>query len=191
MLAAEWRQASVFNADTKTMQRMAPRLQRLLVVESNPAAARLLADLMKEMGTRQAVVTSRTDAALNKCEDFDPQLILIDFSGPDFDGLDFTRRLRRSAFSCRQAPVIMVTAEATAGAIVGARNAGVHEFLRKPYTAGDLFRRVENVTLKPRPWIEAVMYVGPDRRRFNSGEFAGSKKRRSDAFQAQVDSKAG
>src|SRR5215217_8938999 len=59
-------------------------------------------------------------------------------------------------------------------------DAGVHEFLRKPFTSGDLLKRVENVALKPRTWIEAVGYVGPDRRRFNSGEYSGPTKRKSD-----------
>jgi hypothetical protein len=80
----------------------------------------------------------------------------------------------------------MVTAEATALTIRGARDAGVHEFLRKPFTTGDLFKRVENVALKPRPWVEAVGYVGPDRRRFNSGEYSGSRKRRGDANAGSV-----
>jgi DNA-binding response OmpR family regulator len=181
----------VFNADSKTLQRVGLAIQRVLVVDPTPAAARMLSDLVKEMGARQVVTASRTDAALNICPDLDPQLVLLEFAGPELDGLEFTRSLRRSHMAARMAPVIMVTAEATAGSIIAARNSGVHEFLRKPYTAGDLYRRVENVALKSRPWIEAVMYVGPDRRRFNSGEFAGSKKRRSDAFQAQVDAKAG
>jgi CheY-like chemotaxis protein len=181
----------VFTADSKTLHKMAPALQRVLVVDPNPAAARLLADLMKEMGARQTLVAARTELALAMCQDAEPGMILVEYAGPELDGLEFTRQLRRSPFACRQAPVIMVTAEATASSIVGARNAGVHEFLRKPYTAGDLFRRVENVTLKPRPWIEAVMYVGPDRRRFNSGEFAGSKKRRSDAYLAESAGRAG
>jgi hypothetical protein len=58
----------------------------------------------------------------------------------------------------------------------------VHEFLRKPFTGRDLFKRVENVTLRSRLWIEAKMYVGPDRRRFNSAAegYEGPKKRRSD-----------
>jgi hypothetical protein len=85
----------------------------------------------------------------------------------------------------------MVTAEATPSSIGGARNSGVHEFLRKPYTAGDLFRRVENVVLKPRDWIEAQMYVGPDRRRFNSEDYGGSKKRRADAAKAAEMAQAG
>jgi DNA-binding response OmpR family regulator len=82
--------------------------------------------------------------------------------------------------ACRQAPVIMVTAEATAAAIVGSRNAGAHEFLRKPFTTKDLMRRLEAVFLRHRDWIEAINYVGPDRRRFNSGEYQGPRKRQSD-----------
>jgi hypothetical protein len=37
------------------------------------------------------------------------------------------------------------------------------------------------VTLKPRDWIEAVAYVGPDRRRFNSADYKGPRKRKADA----------
>src|SRR5690606_2302087 len=66
----------------------------------------------------------------------------------------------------------------------GARDAGIHEFMVKPFTAGDLLRRVANVTLKPRDWIEAVNYVGPDRRRFNSGEYKGPQKRKADLARA-------
>ena len=103
-----------------------------------------------------------------------------ELNGPEVDGVEFSRLLRRSDLPCRQAPIIMVTATATAGAILSARDAGVHEFLRKPYTAKDLLRRLEAVTLHPRDWIEAVEYVGPDRRRFNSGDYSGPLKRRSD-----------
>ena len=37
------------------------------------------------------------------------------------------------------------------------------------------------MTLKSRDWVEAVRYIGPDRRRFNSGDYAGPRKRKSDA----------
>ena len=171
----------MFNADPKALQRIAASLQRALVMDSTPGSARLAAELLKDMGARHIAIAARTDKALAIVQEFEPQLILTEFLGPDLDGLEFTRLLRRSGCTARQAPVIMVTAEATAASILGARNAGVHEFLRKPYTAGDLFKRVEHVLLKPRPWIQAQAYVGPDRRRFNAGEFEGAKKRRSDA----------
>lgn len=176
----------MFNADPKTLQRIAPFVRRAMVVDPNVGSVRLLSDLLKELGAFQVAVAARTDRALELAKEFEPQLILTEFSGPDLDGLEITRQLRRSQLPARQAPVIMITSEATPSAIIGARNSGVHEFLRKPYTAGDLFRRIENVVLKPRPWIEAVMYVGPDRRRFNSGEYAGSKKRHSDAFRPRL-----
>jgi hypothetical protein len=53
--------------------------------------------------------------------------------------------------------------------------------MRKPFTIKDLERRLEAVTLKPRDWVEAVQYVGPDRRRFNSAEYKGPRKRKADA----------
>lgn len=174
----------MFNADPKVMQRIAAKMQRVLVIDPSSGAARLLGDLLKDMGARQALTAANGAQALALASTFEPELIVTELVGPQLDGLDFTRKLRRSALACRQAPVIVVTIEATAESILAARNAGMHEFLRKPFTAGDIYRRVENVILKPRPWIEAQMYVGPDRRRFNSGEFAGASKRRSDAAPA-------
>ena len=141
-------------------------------------------------GARQIATVMRGERALAAMMEFEPQIILTERVGPGFDGLEFTRQLRRSPTVARQSPVFMITAVATAASILGARNAGVHEFLRKPYTAGDLFKRVENVVLKPRDWIDAQMYVGPDRRRFNSCEFSGSKKRRSDAAIAAAEAQA-
>ena len=114
------------------------------------------------------------------CKNFEPQVIFTELTGKDLDGLNLVRTLRRSTLSCRQAPVIVVTTEATAAAIVASRNAGGHEFLRKPFTTKDLVRRLEAVCLRSRDWIEAINYIGPDRRRFNSGDYQGPRKRQSD-----------
>src|SRR5205814_7862660 len=48
------------------------------------------------------------------------------------------------------------------------------------HVALPILRRLEAVALRQRDWVEAVNYVGPDRRRFNSGDYQGSLKRRSD-----------
>lgn len=173
--------ASVFNADPKIISRMAPHLQRVLVVDSQPAATKLLQDLLRSLVTCQVFSASSDAKAIQAARAVDPQIIFLEHSGPEIDGARLARALRRSDLSCRKAPIIMVTGEATAQAILGARDAGVHEFLRKPYTIKDLVRRLEAVALKPRDWVEAVHYVGPDRRRFNSGEYAGPRKRRSDS----------
>jgi len=183
----------VFAVDHRLLTRLEPVTKRVLVVDPNPHAARILVDLMKALGAREVAVEPTGARALATAAALEPGIVFTERSGPDLDGEELARRLRRSDLACRRAPIIMVTAEATASTILGARDAGVHEFLRKPFTTADLQRRIENVALKPRDWIEAVEYVGPDRRRFNSGEYTGPAKRRSDraasAAEALADAK--
>ncbi|MFW2344729.1 MAG: response regulator, partial [Brevundimonas mediterranea] len=146
----------MFTADARTLSRLEPAVRRIVIVEPNAASARLLSDIMKGLGAREVYTESDEERALELLRDVEPGVIFTERSGEALNGETLTRRVRRSSMSCRMAPVIMVTGEATAAAIKGARDAGVHEFLRKPYTTGDLFKRVENVALKSRPWVEAV-----------------------------------
>lgn len=170
----------MYAADPKMMARIEPLVRRVMIVDANLTAAKLLADLMKGMGARELLFEQDEKRAVALAKDFEPNLIFVERSGPRLDGEAFARRIRRSDLGCRRAPIIMVTAEATATNIKGARDAGIHEFMVKPFTVGDLLRRVANVTLKPRDWVEAVGYIGPDRRRFNSGEYKGPQKRKAD-----------
>ena len=170
----------MFAADAKTLNRIEPVVRRVLIADPNTAAARLLVDIMKSLGAREVVTESDESRVLDHAREMEPGLIFTERNGPRLDGERLAKSIRRSNLACRRAPIIMMTADATATSIKGARDSGIHEFLRKPFTSADLFRRVENVALKPRDWIEAVGYVGPDRRRFNSGEYAGPQKRKAD-----------
>lgn len=172
----------MFNDDRKLIERMAPALKRVLIIDPSAAGSRMLADLMRSLTHCQVWVAPTAGKAMELLKGVDPQIIFIEHAARGgVDGIEFTRRLRRSEAASRQAPVIMILAQPTAAAVLGARDAGVHEFLRKPFTTKDLLKRLEAVSLHPRDWVEAVTYVGPDRRRFNSGDYSGPLKRRSDA----------
>jgi len=158
----------------------ARRIGRVLVVDANPASARMVAELLKTLGVANISMQVTGAEALSACAQLEPEIIFTELAGPRLNGLEMVKTLRRSSLACRKAPVIMITAGATASAIIAARNAGVHEFLRRPFTLGDLARRLEAVTQNPRDWIEAMNYIGPDRRRFNSGDYQGPRKRLSD-----------
>jgi CheY-like chemotaxis protein len=160
--------------------RIAAMVKRSLIVDPNAAAARLIVDLLRGLGGSEIVVEPDEKLALLACMDLEPGIIFVEHSGPRLSGESFARRLRWSNLECRKAPIIMVTGEATASTIKGARDAGVHEFIRKPFSSGDVLKRVEMVATRERDWIEAVGYVGPDRRRFNSADYSGPLKRRSD-----------
>lgn len=170
----------MFNQIAKTTQRMSPMLRRVLIVDPQPASARMLGELLRDM-VQPEIWTAPTNAkALKMADKVDPQVIFCELSADPVDGVKFTRALRRSASACRKAPVILVTAQATAAAILAGRDAGAHEFVRRPYTVKDLTRRLEAVTLHSRSWVEAMDYVGPDRRRFNLAEYQGPLKRLAD-----------
>lgn len=166
--------------DRSFLRKISPQLESVVIFDPSANSTRLMVEVIRGLGGRHVATIQKTTAALDCIENHKPQLILTEFKGPEFDGLEMISSLRRSNLPERMAPVILYTAEATVELIRGARDAGAHEFLRKPYTLKDLTKRIENVMLKPRDWIEAKAYVGPDRRRFNSEAYTGARRRRSE-----------
>ncbi len=179
----------MFDGDKRSYAKMTPMLKRVVIADPQPASARLLSELMRDVARSHCWVAGSTDRALKLAETCDPQLIVVELNDPRVDGLEITRKLRRSTWSSRKAPVIAVTGAATQALILAARDAGVHEFLRKPYSMKDLVRRLEAVTLRDRDWVEGIAYIGPDRRRFNSGDYAGPLKRRDDGSETPYQQK--
>jgi DNA-binding response OmpR family regulator len=160
------------------------RFDRILVIDPNLATAKMLATMLRSVWPSANVYGAQdTDKAMLLAGEIDPQLIFVEAAAPGLNGMAFTRAFRRSDLIAREAPIIMVFGEVKAAQVLEARDSGVHEFLRRPISMGDLQRRLEAVSGPPRDWIEAVNYVGPDRRRFASAEFDGPSKRRTDGTQ--------
>ena len=170
----------MYNPAPDLVSRLSPNLERVLIVDPYEGSARVAVDMLRALGAWRIEICEDSRRAYQLAGTFGPNLILTELDGAGVDGIGFTRALRRSGFNCRRAPVIVASSQTSASSVTAARDAGAHEYLRKPFSALDLRRRVENVALKPRPWIEAVAYVGPDRRRFNSGGYAGAKRRDAD-----------
>jgi len=61
-----------------------------------------------------------------------------------------------------------------------ARDAGVNEFIAKPVTSRNLFLRIAAVVERPRPFVRASTYFGPDRRRQNDAFHVGPWRRQED-----------
>lgn len=164
----------------KIIDQMSPLLQRVLIVDSSPASARMLRDATRAFTNGKISCVETPEKAFEFSKEFIPQIFIIDLGSDTGAALQLVRRVRRSYMACRHAPIIAVTSSPTADVIFAARDAGVHEFLVRPFTAIDLSRRLQAVTLRSRDWIEGMRYVGPDRRRFNSATFTGPKKRLGD-----------
>lgn len=175
--------------DPKTAQRIIQASRKVLIVDSSTAGTRMLAELIRSVTSSHVVQAQTMGEAMSLAGSFDPQIIFV-AQDSAIDGAALTKLIRKSELACRKAAVIMILAEATAATIVAARDAGVHEFLVKPFTMKDLVRRLEAISLKSRDWVEAVDYIGPDRRRFNSADYKGPQKRKAvvvDQDKAQIE----
>jgi DNA-binding response OmpR family regulator len=63
-----------------------------------------------------------------------------------------------------------------------ARDAGVTEFLVKPFNARDLYRRIAQLIERPRQFVRSEDFFGPDRRRGSSETYTGPLRRESDGL---------
>jgi len=176
----------VYGQNKATAQKIKGPLKQVMLVEPNPHFARMLFDMLRMLGAEEITHYRDNHEALDKASMVAFSLIVCSHQPPECDALVLVKGLRRSNSPCRKSPVITIANEITMSLLNDIRDSGADEFMRKPFTWGDLQKRVEHVALKARPWIEAVGYVGPDRRRFNSGDYNGPRKRASDKTDARA-----
>ena len=87
------------------------------------------------------------EEALQKLQDSDFSLVLLDLKLPGMDGLEVLRRIRESRPKTR---VIMITAHGTIDYAVEAMKLGAVDFLRKPFSPGEIRTLVSSGTEMPR-----------------------------------------
>lgn len=138
----------------------------VLIADHSPHMASLIAVMLRSLGRkdiRESYDANRAMIELRR-RAFDVLIIDDDLNG--MDGVAFTKKLRAcSDCQNRLVPIIMMSAAPDAKRIADARDAGVTEFLRKPFAANHLQTRLTSIETNPRGFIEAEAYTGPDRRR--------------------------
>lgn len=111
-----------------------------------------------------------------------PDIVLADWMMQPMDGISLTRRIRNDPASPNQyVPIILMTGFSEKKRVLQARDSGVTEFLVKPFTARDLYKRVAQIIERPRQFVRSEDFFGPDRRRKSDPEYNGTLKREADA----------
>ena len=78
-----------------------------------------------------------------------PDLILLDWMLPGTSGLELARRWRKEALT-REVPIIMLTARGEENDRVGGLEAGVDDYVVKPFSARELLARIRAVMRRSR-----------------------------------------
>ena len=169
--------------DKPYLKRMAFQFSKLkvLIVEDVTPMRRLFISVLKNLGIDEIEEAENGEIAFQKFAKNNHDIILTDWMMEPGDGLELTRNIRHSAESPnKMAPIILVTGYSAWSRVETARDAGVTEFLIKPYTANDLAKRLAHVITNPRDFVETTNFFGPDRRRRNDLKFTGPYRRESD-----------
>jgi DNA-binding response OmpR family regulator len=118
---------------------------RLLLVEDEPALGPLIRDHLAGARFTVDLVTTVEDAeAALSTTPYD--LIILDLSLPDGDGLELVRRLRVNRMTV---PVLAATARDRVDQRISGLDLGVDDYLVKPYDLGELTARVRALLRRP------------------------------------------
>lgn len=110
----------------------------VLLVEDNPVNQTVIEAMLRSLGYRVELVGDGAQAV----QRFDPQrfvAVLMDCRLPIMDGYEATRQIRRQSPHCNT-PIIALTANALQGDREACLQAGMNDYLAKPFKRADLER---------------------------------------------------
>jgi len=115
-----------------------------MVVEDEPDAAELFAEMMRVSGFRVVKMFSSTPA-ISMIAQEKPDVVILDVMMPDVSGLEVLRYMRREP-DLKNIPVIVVSAKSMPNDIRIGMEAGASVYLTKPVGYLDLKQAVERLT---------------------------------------------
>jgi len=159
----------------------------ILVVEDNESSRRLIVELLRSSGFNNLTIARTAEDAIAQMQGQTPDLILLDWGLPGLSGIELAKTIRHAAvnpdprFVDPAVPMIMLTARQSARDVTTARNAGIDEFVIKPFSTVSILKAICSCVLRRRPFIVSAGYVGPCRRRAKKKDtYTGLLRRASD-----------
>ncbi len=122
--------------------------KRVLIVDDEVAIRDMVAFALRE-GEFESLQASDAREAQAVIADCVPDLILLDWMLPGTSGLELTRRWRKASLT-REIPIIMLTARSEENDRVGGLEAGVDDYMVKPFSARELLARIRAVMRRTR-----------------------------------------
>ena len=123
---------------------MSPVQKTVLVVEDEPDAAELFAEMMRVNGFRVIKIFSSAPA-ISMIAQEKPDVVILDVMMPDVSGLEVLKYMRREP-DLMNIPVIVVSAKSMPSDIRTGMDAGASVYLTKPVGYLDLKQAVERLT---------------------------------------------
>ena len=158
---------------------------RILLVEEFPFMVTLMTSMLREFGVGQVMATDDVEDAKKMILDHNGgerntkmvDILMTDLMGPSREGVglvEWVRSYKRD--TVKYMPVMFASAYTSLEVVEKLRDTGVNEILMKPVSAEKLAQRLLYIIDRPRPFVKAPGFFGPDRRR-KTEEYKGQDKR--------------
>ena len=146
------------------------RLAKLcvLVADRDFRTASLVQRILFSFGFRNLDITTNGESALALLRARPYDIIITEWEMAPVDGVSLIKAIRAAKDDKRiprDIPILMLTGRTDLGSVAAARDAGVTEFVAKPFSAKTISNRIIQIIDNPRPFVESEEYIGPDRRR--------------------------
>ena len=116
----------------------------VLIVDDFATMRRILKNILRQIGFTNIYEADHGKSALNMLKKQKFDLILCDWNMPEMSGLELLNKVR-SDNELKGIPFVMVTAEAQKNNIIEAVQAGVSNYVVKPFTAETISGKLKKV----------------------------------------------
>lgn len=113
---------------------------RVLVADDSSTMRKIILRSLQAVGVSEATEAADGTEAVSLFKPGDFDLVLTDWNMPGKTGLEVIQEVRKQDANV---PIIMVTTEAEKGRVIQAIQAGVSDYLVKPFTADTLREKLE------------------------------------------------
>ncbi len=116
----------------------------ILIVDDYKTMLRILRNLLRQLGFANVDEAIDGSSAMQKVKQSDFGLIISDWNMEPMTGLQFLKEVRADA-AHKHIPFIMVTAESKSENVIAAKEAGVSNYIVKPFNAETLKAKMVSV----------------------------------------------
>jgi two-component system chemotaxis response regulator CheY len=117
---------------------------KILIVDDMSTMRRIVKNALKQIGYSNMEEAEDGNSALAKLRAEAFNFVVSDWNMPNMTGLDLLKAIRADS-ALKAIPVLMVTAEAKQENIVEAVQAGVSNYIVKPFTAETLKEKIDKI----------------------------------------------
>jgi len=117
---------------------------RFLVVDDSSTMRRIIRNSLKAAGFDDAVEAENGEGALARLQADNVDFVITDWNMPVMNGIEFVTAMRGNA-AFKATPVLMVTTMAEKENILQAMQAGVTNYVVKPFDAATLKKKIDQI----------------------------------------------